>query len=362
LQLLAVNLKSSGSQALPRAGQIPFPVIQGSADVAAIYNLLCRYLFDRHRDLVLPTSFLIDDKGDIIKVYQGAVNLEQFEEDFRHVPHNLAERLAKALPFAGVTGKFDFRRNYLSYGSVFYQRGYFDQAQAFFELALRDDPSSAEALYGLGSVYLKKEKRAEARQAFEQAVKLPSSYPDTLPNAWNNLGLIAAQQGSLDQAAQDFQQALRLNPESLVALENLGNAYRQQKRWEQARTTFERALTVDSESPGANYGLAMVYAAGDDTQRTYEYLQKALQFRPDYPEALNNLGVLYVRTGRRNDAVATLEKCMRVAPGFDQAYLNLARIYTLEGNSGAARAVLLKLLQQQPGHTEAQKALAQLPH
>ena len=27
-------------------------------DVAAIYNILYRYLFDRHRDLTLPTSFL----------------------------------------------------------------------------------------------------------------------------------------------------------------------------------------------------------------------------------------------------------------------------------------------------------------
>jgi tetratricopeptide (TPR) repeat protein/peroxiredoxin len=364
LQLLAVNCDTgpSGiSAAQARTRQLPFPVLRASADVAAIYNILYRYLFDRHRDLVLPTSFLIDEKGEIVKLYQGAAMPEQIEEDFHHLPKNAAERLAKALPFAGVAGTFDFRRNYLSYGSVYYQHGYFDQAQAFFQLALRDDPESAEALYGLGSAYLKKEQRQQARQAFERAVKLTATYPDTLPKAWNNLGLLAAGEDRMAEAVQDFQEALRINPDYLVALENLGNAYRQQKQWDQARSVFERALTVNPDSPGANYGLAMVYAAGDDSEHTYEYLQKALQFRPDYPEALNNLGVLYVRTGRRDEAVSTLQKCTSVSPAFDQCYLTLARIYSLEGNPSEARAILLQLLKQRPGHAQALRALQELP-
>ena len=361
LQLLAINIDPYGSQSPAHSRHLPFTVLHGSEDVVAIYNLLYRYLFDRHRDLALPTAFLIDDQGQIVKIYQGPVNAGRIVQDSKGIPSNAAERLAKALPFTGVTSTFDFRRNYLSYGSVYFQRGYYDQAQSSFELALRDDPSSAEALYGLGSVFLKKDKRAEARQSFESAVKLPASYPDTLPNAWNNLGLIAAQEGRMTEATQNFQQALRLNPENVVALENLGNAYRQQRLWDQAEAAFERALAVNPESPEANYGLAMVYAAIDDTQKTYEYLQKALQLRPDYGEALNNLGVLYMRTRHRDQAVATLQKCMRAAPAFDQCYLNLARIYSLEGNRPQARTVLLQLLKQHPGHAQAQKALSELP-
>ena len=41
-------------------------VLTVSDDVAGIYNVLYRYLFDRHRDLTLPTSFLIDAQGDIV--------------------------------------------------------------------------------------------------------------------------------------------------------------------------------------------------------------------------------------------------------------------------------------------------------
>ena len=331
-----------------------------SADVAAVYNILYRYVFDRHRDLTLPTSFLIDANGDIVKVYQGAVDGRLVEADISRIPQTKEQRLALALPFAGNSETYEFGRNHLSLGSAFFQRGYYDQAEATFRLALQDDPSSAEAHYGLGSVYLKQEKIVDARASFEQVLKLTASYPDTGPNAWNNLGLLATREGRISEAIDYFQGALRLSPDYWIALENLGNAYRQQKRWGEARATLEQAVAARPKDPEANYSLAMVYAQLDDTERAYQYLQTALALRPAYPEALNNLGGLYRRTRRRDDAVAKFEECIRVAPAFDQSYLNLARVYNLEGEREKERAVLLSLLQQHPGHAQAQQALEQL--
>ena len=365
LRLLTVNVDSPADpetlRTLVREHRLSIPVLRGSDDVAGIYNILYRYLFDRHRDLNLPTSFLLDDKGQIVKVYQGNVNPEQIEQDFRHIPQNDAERLARALPFPGVAQTFEFGRNYLSYGSVFFQRGYFDQAAASFERALRDDPSSAEASYGLGSAHLNLQKTTEARESFARAIKLRASYPDTLANAWNNLGILAMRESRAEEALRCFQEALRLNPNNLIALNNLGNAHRQQKKWDAARKTFERALAVSPNDPDANYGIGMVYAQADDATHAYEYLQRALKSRPAYPEALNNLGILYLRTQRRDEAVASFEECIRVAPDFDQSYLNLARVYLVESAPGKARAILLELLKQHPDHALAKDMLSQLP-
>jgi tetratricopeptide (TPR) repeat protein len=360
LELLAVHLgDAAGGAALPEAG-LPFAVLRGSDDTAAVYNLLYRYLFDRHRDLTLPTALLVDAHGFIAKVYQGPLNPESVEHDFRHIPQTAADRLASALPFPGAAGTYEYGRNNLSLGSVFFAHGYLEQAEKQFQLALRDDPSSAEAHYGLGSVYLQQKKTDQARASFERALQLNASYPGTRPNAWNNLGLLATREGRTGDAIGDFQEALRNSPDHLIALENLGNAYRQEKRWGEARAALERALTGKPHDPEANYSLAMVYAQTGDTARAYDYLQKALLERPDYPEALNNLGVLYLRTGRRDAAVAQFEKSILVAPDFDQAYLNLARVYALEGSTEKARAVLAGLLKQHPGHAQARKALDEL--
>jgi tetratricopeptide (TPR) repeat protein len=276
------------------------------------------------------------------------------------MPSTPAERLAKALPWTGVSETFEFARNYLSYGSTFFQRGYFEQAESFFRQALRDDPTSSEAYYGVGSACLNLQKAAEARANFQRATELESSYPDTIPNAWNNLGLLATREGRTDEAIGYFQQALKVNPDHLVALENLGNAYRQLKNWERARSVLEHAVAVKFDDPESNYSLGMVFAQTNDTQRAYEYLQRALKARPSYPEALNNLGILYLRTQRRDEAVAAFEECIRVAPAFDQSYLNLSHVYAVEGALDKARAVLLDLLKQHPDHARAQKELQQL--
>ena len=282
------------------------------------------------------------------------------EQDFRNIPQTSADRLARALPFPGVTEVTEFGRNYLSYGSVFFQRGYFDQAEASFQIALRDDPESAEALYGIGSVYLNQQKNAEARKCFERALKMRATYPGTLANSWNNLGLLAGREGRTADAIGYFQEALRLSPDHLIALNNLGSAYRQQKQWDDARTTYERGLALSPNDADANYGLGMVFAQKDDSEHALDFLQRALKARPAYPEALNNLGILYLRTQRREQAVASFEESIRVAPDFDQAYLNLARLHAVEGDREQARAFLQELLKRHPNHPAAQNMLEEL--
>ncbi|HEX4786479.1 MAG TPA: tetratricopeptide repeat protein, partial [Candidatus Sulfotelmatobacter sp.] len=361
LQLIAVNVDDPADNPVSAAAKgLSFLVLRGSQDVAAIYNILYRQLFDRHRDLTLPTSFLINGDGEIVKIYQGTIVPNHVAHDFQNIPRTDAERLARGLPFPSAFHSLEFRRNYLSLGAIYFQRGYLDQAQDSFQQALRDDPASAEALYGVGSVYLNQNKNAEAKEAFERAVKLPANYPGTLPDGWNNLGVIATREGRFDDAIQYFQHALQLDPRHLLSLDNLGNAYRVEKRWQDARKVLEIALKVAPQDPEANYSLGMVFAQTDDPAKAYEYLQRALKARPIYPEALNNLGVLYLVTQRRDQAVESFEQCIRVAPGFDQAYLNLARVYALEGARDKARALLLDLLKQHPGHPQAKQMLGQL--
>jgi Flp pilus assembly protein TadD len=325
-------------------------------DVTAIYNLLFRTLFDRHHDMPLPTSFLLDEDGKIVKIYQGPISDTRVQHDLKNIPTTIAQRLAKALPFPGVSETYEFGRNYLSLGSIFFQHGYLEAAAYFFQAS----PGSAESLYGLGSIYLKQEKNGQAKECFERAVQLKAGYPETLPNAWNNLGILATREGKTESAIELFHKALELSPEHFVALGNLGSAYRQLKRWDEARNTLQQALRIKPDDPDANYGLGMVLAQANDTAGAYEHLQKALAGRPVYPEALNNLGILYLRTRRRDQAVAEFEKCIEVAPAFDQAYLNLARVYAIEGSVLKAKTVLQALLKQHPDNAAAQQALEQL--
>ena len=368
LQLVAIDAdepqtSESSKTSIPATPntRFSFPTIAYDADLIAIYDILYRSLYDRHRDLTLPVSLLLDEKGLIVKIYQGTIEPDGVLEDSQNIPRTAEARMERGLPFAGVATTTEFTRNYLSCGSIFFERGYMSEAEHFLQLALRDDPDNSEALYGLGSIYLAQNKTADARTTFERVIKLPQRYPGTLPNAWNNLGLLSAREGHTDDAIQQFQQALQLDPDHFIALENLGNAYRQAKRWDDAKVTFQHALQLNPESPEANYAMGMVYAQTNDEDHAFEFLQKAIAEKPAYPEALNNLGVLYLRKNQAADAEKSFKEAIRVAPSFEQSYFNLARLYAIEGNNAGARQLLSELLQRHPGDPQVERALSQIP-
>jgi tetratricopeptide (TPR) repeat protein len=363
-QLVAVNVDGFIGEGLKRASvetpKVPFPVLNASADLIATYNLLFRFVFDRHRDMSLPTSFLIDEQGMIVKIYQGRTKKTRFEQDFAKIPRTPAGRIAVGLPFAGITDTVEFERNDLSLGSVFYERGYWEQAEVFCRAALQDDPKSAEALYGLGSAYLQQQKNAEAREYFEKARAEKMGYPGTLPNIWNNLGILSAREGKTDEAIENFEHALQIDADHPIALVNLGSAYRQKHDWDNAERVLRSAVELNPDDPEANYGLGMVFAQKNDADHAQEFLQKAVNLRPVYPEALSNLGVLYLRTGKRDEGKKCFEDSIRVAPNYEQAYVNLATVYAIEGDKEKAREVAQQLLERNPNSAAGKKILEQL--
>jgi tetratricopeptide (TPR) repeat protein len=360
LRLLAINVDDPGEKAIvgttSSKEELPFPILLGTEEIAGIYNIVYRYLFDRRRDLPLPASFLLNADSMIIKLYQGPADPKRIDADVKSVPGSAAAQMRRALPFEGTLFQGIFQRNDFTFGVAMFQRGYLEQAAASFQQVIAAKPQDAEAYYNLGTLYLRKNSLADARRYLEQTLKLRPEYAE----AWNNLGMIAGQEGQAEEAIRDFQKCLELRPDYVIALLNLGNLYRRQGVAEEAGKLLGHALEIEPDNPEANYSLGMLYARQQQLDRASSFLQKAIELRPEYPDALNNLGVLLVRQQNLPAAKEKFEMCIRVAPNFDQAYLNLARLYVLLNDKEKARETLLALLHQQPQHKLAQQALEML--
>jgi len=61
-----------------------------------------------------------------------------------------------------------------------------------------------------------------ADEAFDTYIELSREYPE-LPEVQNNLGVMLAARGRIDEARQAFENALRNNPDYAIAHENLGD-------------------------------------------------------------------------------------------------------------------------------------------
>jgi Flp pilus assembly protein TadD/peroxiredoxin len=360
LNIAAVNVDAAND--LPAAKSfasqqhLSFPVLFSTDEIAGVYNILYRYLFDRRRDLPIPVSFLLDSDGMIVKVYQGMVEPASLHRDIRSIPKDANDRMRRALPFKGQLVQDSFHRNDFTYGVAMYQHGYLEQAAESFRQVIEMNPDEADAYYNLGTLSLKRNDFQNARTYLEKTVQLRPNYPE----AWNNLGMMAAQNEQLDEAILDFQKSLELRPGFGIALLNLGNVYRRQHSFEKAEDCLSRAIQIQPDDPEANYSLGMLYAQQGHLDRAADYLQRALALRPVYPEALNNLGVLFVRGQQFTQAEDRFKTGIRVAPSFDQSYLNLARLYALQNEREKARGILLDLLRVQPDNNSAKQALEML--
>jgi Flp pilus assembly protein TadD/peroxiredoxin len=355
---LNVDRHSSAAkvQSLAAKEGLTLPILVASPDVAGVYNIIYRYLFDRRRDLPIPCSFLLEESGLIARVYQGLLETEQILGDSASLPRSYEARVDKALPFKGTLYNGRFARNDFTYGVALFHHGYYEQAAESFKQVIAAKPDDVEAYYNLGTLYLRKNELPEARRYLEQTVKLRPEYPE----AWNNLGMIAGQQNQLDDAIRCFTRSLSERPDYVTALVNLGNVYRRQGNIPESTRLLTRAVELEPDSAEANYSLGMLYARQNDLARSADLLQKAVALRPDYPDAINNLGVVYVRQGKNELAEQQFSECIRVAPSFDQAYLNLARLYVLLEEKEKAREILQALLKLQPDHKLAQQALEML--
>ena len=357
LNVLAVNVDEAedipAAKTLAVREAFPFPVLLATKEVAGTYNIIYRYLFDRRRDLGLPTSFLIDKEGMIVRIYQGPVDTKELVADLRSVPVTFKERMTKALPMKGELFQDTFRRNDFTYGVAMFQHGYLDQAAESFRQVIAAKPGYPEAYYNLGTLKLRANDYLQARKYLEETVKLRPDYPE----AWNNLGMIAAHEGHPEEAIQNFQRSIDLRPTYAIALLNLGNVYRRQRNFAKAAESLGRALEIEPDDPEVSYSLGMLYAQQEQMSPAQEYLQKAIALRPDYPEALNNLGVVFVQLRDYARAEEQFKTCIHLVPGFDQSYLNLARLESVRGNKDQAKEVLLQLLKLQPQNLNAKQAL-----
>ena len=80
-------------------------------------------------------------------------------------------------------------------------------------------------------------------------------------------------QGSLDQAIEEYQKALKLNPSYAEAYMNLGGIYVSKKDYDQAIQQFKKVVELNYFNAKAHYNLGMVYVYNGEKEKAEEELK-----------------------------------------------------------------------------------------
>ena len=128
-------------------------------------------------------------------------------------------------------------------------KGQLDQALQRLDAHLGSAPQDAEARFTRGLVLVRLNRNDEAAKAFTD---LTRDYPQ-LPEPYNNLAVIYAQQGEYDKARDALEAALATHPSYPVAHENLGDIYAAL-----AAAAYNRALALDQNNQAVKAKLNLI--------------------------------------------------------------------------------------------------------
>ncbi len=129
---------------------------------------------------------------------------------------------------------------------------------------------------------------------------------------------ICSPQGRIPEAVEQYDEAVRIQPNSAVAHNNLAIALVQQGRPDEAIKHYEQALRLKPDYPEAQNGLAWQLAAlgpaeGGNPVRAVALAQRACELTGNSDvTCLDTLAVAYAAAGRFNDAITTAREGHRV--------------------------------------------------
>jgi Tfp pilus assembly protein PilF/thiol-disulfide isomerase/thioredoxin len=326
-----------------------FALLHPTERQIAAWNLFHRHLFDRRQDVGLPTSFLLDEQGRVIKVYKGVTASAAILRDLRATEKPF-------LPFAGRWFGPKPERNYTELATALAEHGLGPESVRYFEQAVSHDRASVDALNNYAGILLE---QGELQKAEELLLKTLTRHPRQV-DALSNLGTLRLKQGQAGAAREVFRQVLAVQPDDAFAQNGLGSALFAAKDMAGARKAFGEAIRLDPGNADYRYNLASVLAASGSFREAVSEFEAIRSAKPHSADLANNLGVLYVETGDAARGEAEFLRAIEVAPGEAGGYLNLAMLYERMKRVAEARQTLRKLIAVHPNHPQAMKMLEHL--
>ncbi len=133
--------------------------------------------------------------------------------------------------------------------------------------------------------------------------------------AHRSRGVTLFRLGRLPEAVQEFEQALRIDPDLAEAHRGLGAALYRLGRLPEAIQQYKQAPQINPDYAEIHLNLGIVLMHADRLPEAIEHFEQALRIRPDFAEAHYNLGTALQRLGKNREAMGHYEQALRIQPG-----------------------------------------------
>jgi Tfp pilus assembly protein PilF len=128
-----------------------------------------------------------------------------------------------------------------------------------------------------------------------------------------------------------FTHTLAVTRNNYAALINHAGALEEQGRLEEALQDYQEASRIYPEEPSVPYKMGTVFLRKNDDAIAIHYFEQALRANPTFSDAHNSLGVIFKKQGNLDRAMAEYREALRLEPGNAEAQNNLANLLVGQG-------------------------------
>ena len=227
---------------------------------------------------------------------------------------------------------------YRGLGMAYQHLNRFTDAELTYRKAIEVRPQYWAGYSWLGGFYFRQARYAEAEDAFKKVAAL---IPDSFLG-YSSLGAIYVQTGRYDEANQQLTRSISIRP-TYSACSNFATLHYHQRKFAQAADEYEQALKLDSRDyrVWGNLGDAHYWTPGNRDAASSAYrkaitlVKEGLRVDPRDPYLLSNLAAYEAMVGERAASLDALQKALDVAPGDSEVRFRAAVVHNQFADTNA---------------------------
>jgi len=152
-------------------------------------------------------------------------------------------------------------------------------------------------------------------------------------NVHNSIGVCYGMMEMYDAAESEFDAALLLKPDEVMALYNLGVVCLLTGRKEMALDIFLKATAIDDGIFELTLLTGKLYFDAGNPEKARTFLEKALNCRPKSGTALRTLGACFSALNLLREAVAVYTRAVKNNPNDAESFSRLGQLYDTIGEN-----------------------------